>query len=70
LHPGKIRVVRYGPFDQIVRDGIKKGLDVQIYDPIELPAIAYALHPPHRATTAATDPSATSRSARPVNVRK
>jgi hypothetical protein len=24
LHPGKIRVVRYGPFDQIVRDGIKK----------------------------------------------
>jgi hypothetical protein len=23
LHPGKIRVVRYGPFNQIVRDGIK-----------------------------------------------
>src|SRR5215470_8171707 len=38
LHPGEIRVVRYGPFDQIMRDGIKKGLDVQIYNPIKLPA--------------------------------
>src|SRR5215470_4976426 len=38
LHPGKIRVVRYGSFDQIVWNGIKKGLDIQIYDPIKLPA--------------------------------
>ena len=28
----------YGPFDQVMRDGIKKGFDVQIYDPIEYPA--------------------------------
>jgi len=38
LEPGKVSVVRYGPFDQIVRDGIKKGFDIQIYNPIKLPA--------------------------------
>ncbi len=38
LHPGEVRVVGHGPFDQVMRDGIKAGLDVQIDDPIGAPA--------------------------------
>jgi len=36
--PGKISVVRNSLFDQVMRDGIKKGFDVQIYNPVECPA--------------------------------
>jgi len=37
-YPGKIRVVGYSTFDQVMRNGIKKGFDVQIDYPVGVPA--------------------------------
>ena len=36
--PGKIRVVGHGTFDKIMRNGIKEGSDIQIDDPVGVPA--------------------------------
>ena len=36
--PGKVRVMCHGPLDQIMRNGIKEGFDIQIDDPVGAPA--------------------------------
>jgi hypothetical protein len=37
-YPGQIRVMSHGTFNEIMRNGIKEGFDVQIYDPVVFPA--------------------------------
>ena len=43
-NPSQIRVVGHGALDEVVRNGIKERFDVQIYDPVDLPA-AFPRHP-------------------------